>query len=134
MYSAPDYVSALVYAIRREIGRVYWNINQKKWPGGDFFDAEYGQTNFDPMIEGIYWIGHRNEDEDEPNFIFDGVEFQWYKNFGRRLSCNIEKTPSEWVEWFDKCMAVINKAECDHQLISTGVPCYCLTCLQARKP
>ena len=65
----------------------------------------------DPKIPGIEWHPYSsNEDSPnygKPNFKFGEVEIQWYKYPGRGMSCNVDWSPNQWAEWFDKCLACI---------------------------
>ena len=97
-HSCPDYVEALIASIFSEIERVCWNRNQAVWNRYE-----------DPILKGIeyrpYYWGEDEKEANLPNFSCKGVELRWYKHFGRSMSLNCEKSPAEWVEWFDNCMA-----------------------------
>ncbi len=121
----PAYVAALVAEIQREISRVYWNVNQKQWPGDSHFDwwafdkadrAKYPQNDPEAInVPGMQWHDYYNwggspddpdwdqAKADRPNFSFEGVEIRWYKRFGRSMNVNVAWTPEQWVRWYDRC-------------------------------
>lgn len=104
-YECPRWIGALLNDILSEIERVFWNRNQKEWDGYE-----------DPEIDGIefrkYWWGDEDAPEAAlPNFKFENVEIRWYKYPGRGMSVNVELTHLEWCEWFDRCIALIQKSD-----------------------
>src|SRR5687768_12701965 len=121
-----DFVDALVFAIRRELSRVYWNVNQKYW-AGDPVAGPYTnrgcKLSYEPLPPGIEWRPYYNwggcpEDDDwdqseadKPNFSFEGVEFRWYKNFGRSMNVNVCWTADKWQQWFERVMQTIRAYE-----------------------
>jgi hypothetical protein len=46
-----------------------------------------------------------------PNLAFEGVEIRWYKHPRRGLSSNKRMASDQWVEWFDRFLAVIQAAD-----------------------
>lgn len=134
-YSAQDFTAALVSAIRDELDRVYWNVNQKKWKGGPRWDGwnhEDAECSYDPLPPGIEWRGYYNwggspEDDDwdqteadKPNFSFEGVEVRWYKHFGRSMNVNVVWPAEKWQRWFERCMQTIYAYESRHSLSRLG--------------
>lgn len=119
----PAHAGALVWAIRLELSRVYWNVNQKMWAGSPDFDPWKDEGKFEPLPPGIEWRPYYNwggspEDPDwdqekanAPNFAFEGVHIRWYKHFGRSLNANVKWAPNKWVKWFDRCLQTINAYE-----------------------
>ena len=130
----PDYAEALLVSIREEIGRVYWNVNQKSWGFAAHADDEAWYWDSPDLpedgtgIPGVAWRAYYNwggspEDADWdqakanlPNFSFDGVEIRWYKRFGRSMNANVQWGPAEWVAWFERCIDAIrvfeNRRDC----------------------
>ena len=103
-YVCPEYVVALFEHIIKEIERVYWNRNQKKWNKED--DVKIPKIKHRPYYEG--------EDEKEirkPNFTFDIIKLRWSRNFGREMTSNKEYTVAQWRRWFDRCLKQIRKYE-----------------------
>ena len=45
---------------------------------------------------------------DKPNFSFDGVEFRWYKRYGRSLNVNVVWTAVEWEDWHLRAISVMD--------------------------
>lgn len=131
-YLLPNYVEWLLRGIQNEIGRVYWNINQKSWNGGGFFqDYEYDN---DPCgIEGVHWKNHRNEDETEINVSFDGVKIYWYKYLGRGMEANVKKSNDEWIDWFDRFIRKIKDHECEFNNSRDKHGCLCMSCIEKRR-
>jgi hypothetical protein len=109
---------ALLSEIRSELSRVYWNVNQKPWAGRPHPDWDE-KTEYRPLPPGIQWNPYYNwsgspEDEDwdqkeagKPNFSFEGVEFRWYKNFGRSLNVNVCWSADKWLRWYERCIQTI---------------------------
>ena len=100
-HACPHWVDALVKELLSEIGRVFWNENQREWNGFE-----------DPKITGIefrpyYW----GEDEDEAaksNFKHGDIEVRWYKHPGRSTSLNVEATPEVIISWFESALDAIH--------------------------
>ena len=118
--SAQDFTQALVSAIRDELSRVYWNVNQKPWAGSpQGYDWWNEPLSYEPLPPGIEWRGYYNwggspEDDDwdqgeadKPNFSFEGVEVRWYKQFGRSMNVNVVWSAEKWQRWFERCMQTI---------------------------
>lgn len=102
-YELPRYADALFTAIWRELGRVFWNREQR-----DF--ASRGEE--DPKIPGFTVRAYRYDDAPEselPNFVFGDVEIRWYKWPGRGMSANVDWTPEQWVTWFDAAMTALHE-------------------------
>jgi hypothetical protein len=64
-YQCPDYVEALLVAIRSEIARVYWNTQQRPWLGAGRGDIGSGGgydpvITLDPLPPGIEWHEYYN--------------------------------------------------------------------------
>lgn len=49
-----------------------------------------------------------------PNFQFEDVEIRWYKWPGRGMSTNKDWTPTEWRDWFNRCLANVRAFDIDH--------------------
>jgi hypothetical protein len=103
-YDVPDYGVALIEWCMKEIERVYWNRNQREW-----------DRYTDPQIPGIiyrpYYWGDDEVEMELPNFQLEGNQFEirWYKHCWRGVSCNINYTPGQWVEWFDEVIKRIQR-------------------------
>lgn len=101
-----DFTEALLGYVRLEIGRVFWNRNQRSWEAWE-----------DPGFDGIqcrsYWWGDEDAPEaDEPNFAFEGVEFRWYKHMGRAMEHNRPGwRADDWASWLDRCIVAIRLCE-----------------------
>ena len=126
-----DFVDALIHAIRDDIARVYWNINQKPWRGAgpgnigyvDHFSKEWESLSYDPGIPGIEWREYYNwggspedadwdqSEADKPNFSFEGVRIRWYKRFGRSMNVNVVWPAEKWQRWFERIMQTIRAYE-----------------------
>ncbi len=106
-YELPRYAIALFREVWREIGRIFWNREQRQ------FDA-YGSE--DPKIPNFtvraYWSGSDDAPEAElPNFVYGEAEIRWYKYPCRGMSCNVSWTPDQWVVWFDAAMKALHEYE-----------------------
>lgn len=128
-HAADAFVAALVSAIREEISRVYWNVNQRPFYG-NVRDREYvlswalQDASAPPLgIPGIEWWPYYNwggapgdtdwdqAAADRANFSFEGVEFRWYKNFGRSLNVNVVWPAEKWQRWFMRCIQTLDAWE-----------------------
>ena len=110
-------------SIRDEISRVYWNVNQKTFY--DSSERSWGEHDSDPPlgIPGMEWWPYYNwggspgdPDWDQkaanrPNFSFEGVEFRWYKHFGRSMNVNVVWPAEKWVRWFERAMQTLRAFE-----------------------
>lgn len=132
MFECPDFAAALLTAIRSEISRVYWNVHQKPFydAGGSDIGSSYDHWSDrdkfgkPPLgIPGMDWNPYYNwggspEDEDwdqesadAPNFAFEGVEFRWYKYFGRSLNVSVVWPAEKWCRWFERAMQTLRAFE-----------------------
>jgi hypothetical protein len=127
-YEATDFHIALLFAIAREIGRVHWNRFQTSW----------NRWSDDPHIPGIQWTQYQGgcdcpEDGDgcipqhseecratKANFVFEDIEFRWYKNPGRGTSVSKDMPAEQWLAWFERCLSKIR--EFDSGAWATEVP------------
>lgn len=102
-FDCPHWCTALVHEIVREIERVFWNKNQRKWDHRE-----------DPRIPGIefrpYYWGDDETEAYKSNLAHGNIEVRWYKHPGRGMSLNVDATTEQIISWFD---AVI-RAICDH--------------------
>lgn len=99
-HEVPEHGKALLLYLLSEVGRVYWNRNQKEW--------EWSVMP-DPQIPGLQARPYNRVDGDAPpNFIFGDVSIRWYKHPGRGLSCNQDLDAAGWVKWFGECLAAIH--------------------------
>lgn len=105
-YEVPEHGKALLLYLLSEIGRVYWNCNQKEW--------EWSAMP-DPQIPGLQVRPYDDADDAPPNFIFGDVSIRWYKHPGRGLSCNRDLDASGWVKWFGECLAAIHAKDDAHE-------------------
>lgn len=101
-YEVSDFVEALVFAIERELERVYSNWNQKLFEEHDWQFIE---------IEGFAWRrfywGDNEKEMDLPNLTFGEVQICWYKYPGRGMSTNVDYDERQWREWFDEVMKTV---------------------------
>jgi hypothetical protein len=104
-YEMPQYAIVLLQGILQYISITVWNRDQVEW-----------DKYTDPGIPGIeyrpYWWG--NEDAPEatmPNLGCGGVKVFWYKYPGRGMSVDKNLSPAEWAEWFNACLAAIDKVD-----------------------
>jgi hypothetical protein len=103
-YECPAYVDALVRDLLREIGRVFWNVNQREWDKCE-----------DPTIPGIefrpYYWGSDEDEAAKPNLKHGDVEVRWYKHPMRSSSLNVEPDPAVIIPWFESALAAIQAAD-----------------------
>lgn len=105
-FDVPDYGCALLEWLMKEIGRVFWNREQEEW-----------DRYVDPRIDGIeyrpYYWGEDEAIAALPNFKLTGEPFEirWYKHSWRGLSCTHNLTPAQWVEWFNRGLALVHTVD-----------------------
>jgi len=106
-YEVPEHGKALLLYLLSEVGRVYWNCNQKEWNWSEMTD---------PQIPGLQVRPYNYVDDDAPpNFVFGDVAICWYKHPGRGLSCNRDLDADGWVKWFGECLAAIHAKDDGHE-------------------
>ncbi len=83
--------------------------------GGDRFDE-----TCDVQIPGMEWHEYYNwggcpgdadwdqAKADAPNFSFEGVEFRWYKRFGRSMNVNVDWPADKWQAWFKRAIQTVD--------------------------
>ena len=111
-YAVPAYVKALVIGLAEETRRVDYNARQRK--SLDSWDG-YHPTQ-EVVVGGLTWRPHWWGDEDDvradlPNLQFQDVEIRWYKNLGRSMSTNVQKTADQWVAWFNAGMLALERMD-----------------------
>lgn len=103
-HACPQWCAALVRDILREIGRVFWNRNQREW---DLIQ--------DPAIPGIefrpYYWGDDETEASRPNFKHKDVEVRWYKHPMRGSSLNVAPDPATMIPWFESAIAAVRAAD-----------------------
>lgn len=103
-YECDDFIEALIFALKKELDRCYWNWHQqqlderKDW---ELIDADLGFE-----YRRYYW-GDEEDECQRPNFKFGPVVINWYKHIGRGMSCNVDWTEKQWRDWFDGAMKAI---------------------------
>lgn len=104
-------LSAVLIAIKDELERCYWNVNQK--PMESPFDntgAEYANNVF--TVRAYCWDDD-NERANLPNFEYDGLECYWYKYATRGLTWRYKggrmvAIPADFLaDMLDKCFKAI---------------------------
>jgi hypothetical protein len=126
---------ALLNEIRRELNRVYRNVNQKQWAGSPNYDPWSDEkAEYRPLPPGIEWNPYYNwggspdnpdwdqAEANKPNFSFEGVEFRWYKRFGRSLNVNVCWSADKWVRWYQRVMQTISAYEDENTSYNHGDP------------
>lgn len=105
-HGSPEWFDALVEAVLSEIGRVFWNVNQREWNRLD-----------DPHIPGIefrpYYWGDDAVEAAKPNLSHAGVDVRWYKHPGRGQSLNVTPHPVTMIEWFSSALDTVRGADPD---------------------
>lgn len=116
-FEADDFVEALVYGLKTELDRAYWNWhqeildNRKDWQLLDIGEGfEYRR---------YYW-GDEEHECSLPNLAFREVRINWYKHIGRGMSVNVDWDANRWRVWFDEAMKVIRLYDCCMQLNHTA--------------
>lgn len=96
-YLCPHWVDALVEEILTQMGRVYWNRNQKQW-----------DRYTDPKIPGVeyrpYYWGDDEAEAALPNLKHGNIEVRWYKHPGRGTTLNVEADPNRIIDWFNSAI------------------------------
>ena len=104
-FEAENIGDAAIEHTLREIGRVFWNKNQREW--------DWHET---PGLKGIrfqcYWWGDDDAQEASvPNLQIEGsdVEIRWYKHPGRGNTTSRKMSPDDWHHWLNLAMSVIRE-------------------------
>ena len=109
---------AIIFRIRREISRVYWNVNQER-----FYDSDESMVSpWDapplgiPNMEWRPWYDCDDAEEycNNGRFTFDGVCFAWYKHLGRGLEVNTRWTAEQWECWLERALQNLRAWEYEH--------------------
>lgn len=107
-YEISDLGKACLHAVLDEIGRVFWNREQREWNCSD-----------DPRIPGIefrpYYWGDDEQEAALPNLSFAGVEIRWYKHPGRGTTANQAMSPNDWAAWLTSALAAVEAADEDDE-------------------
>ena len=106
-YEASNLLVAALNAIREDLLRVYWNINQKEMED-PFSNSGNKYKNDIFEIEAYSW----NEDVVQPyNFKWKDFEVSWYKYLGRGTSTNREIEPKEINQMLNECLEALQKED-----------------------
>jgi hypothetical protein len=108
--SLTEWQQALLDYVWAEVERVYWNNTQTH------FDAKYGEP--DHGIAGLvirrYWWGDEDEPAAElPHIELCGLQFRWYKYYGRSMTVSREMSFDEWLDWFDAALGTVRASDVD---------------------
>lgn len=103
-YECPEFVISMTEYLIKEIERIYWNNNQKRWE-----DAK--NPKLKEIIYRDYYWGENKKEKNKPNFAFAGVKIRWYKHIGRGTTTNKIMTEKKWVAWFNKTLKHIRSQQ-----------------------
>jgi hypothetical protein len=108
-YEASELLIAALNAIRKELGRVYWNNNQQEIQ--DPFDNTGGEYKND--VFEVYAYSWDEEAEQPYNFRWLGHNFDvsWYKYLGRITLTNRKIISDEINQMLEDCLSSIRKEE-----------------------
>lgn len=114
MYNCPRWVIALLADVEREIGRVYWNKNQKEWSSA-FRNSgnEYLGNCFE--VHAYRWEEPEDADEQQYNFRCDDIKISWYKHLFRNPTINLNPASkgfaSRITSMYEKVMKELEDAD-----------------------
>ena len=103
-YECDDFIEALMFGLRRELERCYWNWNQEQLDERKDWELVGLDLGFE--YRRYYW-GDEEDEAGRPNFKFGSVVINWYKHVGRGMSTNVDWNEKQWREWFDEAMKAI---------------------------
>lgn len=112
----PRFVKAIMFGVRSEIDRVFWNVHQRPWRR----DGLCACPIEDARIEGLRWTQPAEWDDADCSgeFEFRGVTISWYKRLGRGMSASTSMSPTEWVDWYDAIFDICDLFEERHREIA----------------
>jgi len=101
-----EFADALITELLHEIGRVFWNREQREWDG-------YEDPKIKGMIFNSYYWGDDEEIAKRPNLKFEtsDQEIRWYKHSGRGQSCTCEWSTDQWNGWFVSALKIIRAGD-----------------------
>lgn len=106
---ASNLLIAALEAIRHELDRVMWNINQRE------YDSPFGNTgnSFECDEFEVHAYDWNEDNVQDYNFKYgDGtIKVCWYKYFGRGTSVNRELTNDEIASMLDGCLYELSRYE-----------------------
>jgi hypothetical protein len=113
-FECPTYVDAFIQYLLSDYARIYWNHFQESFELDGYRPENPDSTILavdDLTVRGYWWGDESAPEATLPNLSFKGVDIYWYKHPGRGQSTNIEKTPQQWVAWFEQALAAIQRAD-----------------------
>ena len=104
--------SAAVSALLDEVGRVFWNREQREISLYDAGDAEAWNAYGTGLEWHPYWWGDEESPEaGRPNLSFGLVGVRWYKHPGRGESVDCEMSPDAWSGWLEAALEAVRSAD-----------------------
>ena len=109
-YELPALWEAVLYRIRCELDRVWWNVKQKD------MSSPFDNSGAEPFICDAFEVHSYSwgDDEQPYNFKCGDVEISWYKHSGRGQSINVEPTPELAQTVLRKCILALAQWEWDN--------------------
>ena len=114
-FEPPEIAEAAMRSVLEELERVHGNREQTRdirFGGNEGNEYELGEIRYKAYDWGDCDCDTVGEclgkcEWSKPNFSYGGVEWRWYKYFGRGDSVNVNWSPSQWSDWLIKTLAYI---------------------------
>jgi hypothetical protein len=103
-YNTDAFIDGLILHVLYDLGRVYWNINQKS------FD-EYTPVDWKWLVYRPYYWGDDEKIMDLPNLEVGGAKIFWYKHPGRGMYTDVDWNSDEWRRWINTVMNDLSEYE-----------------------
>lgn len=115
-WADPEFIRAILLAIKEELDRVYWNVYQKEYDDTPFQNTgniEGFKTDiFEVHAYDWNWDWDDECNRPQPiNFKWRDLEITWYKWYRRGLNTNRPITHDELALMLDECLESLRKWE-----------------------
>lgn len=112
-YGVPAYARALFLDVVDRIETVQNNIDQPEREE-DYWEPQFNAAP--SRLPAVTWRRWEEPDDEgrsdpTPNFEFEGVRIWWYKHYRQSISTDTDLTPLEWIDWYDRCCAYLQKKQ-----------------------
>lgn len=106
-YDCPDFIEAGLMLLEKELQRIMWNINQKRFESAISGGDDYVCPVFE--IHPYFW-GDEEEEKIKPNFKCGDFEIRWCKHMGRGMSMNKPINEKEFF-FIGKCLNYLREVD-----------------------
>lgn len=108
-YDCPNYITALLKDINRELCRIMWNMYQKEYDSP--FENSGNVKGFSNDVFEVHAFDWNEDHNQKFNFRYKNIKISWYKYLGRGVTINCKITEKEAVNMYNDCIKSLREME-----------------------